>query len=455
MRFMCRASVSVLVAGAIGVGAHGHQPDTAPETAFVDVTLIRPDRVLPSQTVLIRGDRIVEIGPSASVRLSSRVRQVDGRGRFLMPGIADMHVHLRSPVDLLSYLMHGVTTVANLGGAVAGAPDILGYKRLIAGGALIGPTIYTTGPLIDGSPLIFPGVSVKADSPEEADQVVQAQKAAGYDMIKIYQRLKPDVFDALMSRANAERITAIGHVPQTVTLQHALASGMTLVTHGTFFLEPLLDAAMASYDLNGLTPLIDLATRHQVAVMPTMVAEEQRRAVAERGVAGLAEDPEAAFLHPSVLEAWRRTTPAALQKFGRNPALTTRFLRELTRRLSEAGVLLLLGTDAPAAMPGLFPGRSAHDEIRLFVESGLTPLQALAVATDHAGRFVRRHLERPDSFGRIEAGYRADLLLLARNPAEDVANSRTPVGVMVRGHWYAIEELTAIRAAVSAAFRTP
>ncbi|MEW6746190.1 MAG: amidohydrolase family protein [Planctomycetota bacterium] len=416
-------------------------------TAFVDVSVVDVTRgvVVPHQSVLVRAGRIETVGPVQDIRLPRDVHQVDGRGLVLMPGLADMHVHLRSPSELISYLAYGVTTVANLGGAVAEAPDILGYKRLIAAGALIGPTIYTTGPLIDASPLIFKDVSVKADSPEEVRQVVGAHKAAGYDMVKIYQRLEPPVYDALITSAREEGICAVGHVPQTITLMHALESGQAMIAHAAFFLEPLLEESGQAYDLEKLAPLIEAMWSHDVTVMPTLVATLRHPELGDNEFDAVYQHPEMRFLHPSVERVWRQTTPQTLGRYVRDPALTNPFVLLLTKQLHETGVLMLLGTDAPAALPGLFPGLSAHMEMAAFVRAGLTPAEVLEIATRSAGEFVTRHIDPHDFFGEIRAGWRADLVLLRRDPLENLEHALDIAGVMARGRWLTSEDLAALR----------
>ena len=155
--------------------------------AFADVNVIPMDteRVLEKYTVMVQDGVITEMGPSASVEIPQGARVLDGRGAYLLPGLTDFHIHLRSTDELISYLAYGVTTVVHLSGAQQGAPDLLRYRDQLAAGERLGPTLYTSGPLLDGAPPIWPGVSVVATTPEEARDVVVEQKQAGYDFIKV------------------------------------------------------------------------------------------------------------------------------------------------------------------------------------------------------------------------------------------------------------------------------
>jgi len=408
------------------------------------------DHVLEHHTVVVRGERIERVGPAKDVAVPAGAMRIDARGLYLVPGLTDFHVHLNSPSDLASFLAFGVTTVAQLSGGEATAPDILGYKRLIAAGALVGPTIYASGPLIDASPL-YNRVSVAADSPAAARALVASQKQAGYDMVKVYQRLKPDVFDALVAAAREQHIAVVGHVPDQVGLEHALRAGQVLVAHGVFFGVAVLDSA-ERYDLRKLPALVALARQRGVAVTPNIDAEFARLAVSEGGLDSIMSSPETKYLARPVESGWRAQTPEGVLRFAFPPKPAADFLMTLTKALADSGVLIVLGTDYPA-LPGLFPGLGVGDELSNFVRAGLTPFQALSAATRNPGVFVARHIAESERFGEVREGYRADFVLLRANPLVDVANTRRLNGVMVRGRWMPTEAITQLRQALTAQFR--
>jgi hypothetical protein len=292
---------------------------------------------------------------------------------------------------------------------------------------------------------------VAADSPAAARALVASQKQAGYDMLKVYQRLKPDVFDALVAAAREQHIAVVGHVPDQVGLERALRAGQVLVAHGVFFGVAVLDSA-ERYDLRKLPALVALARQRGVAVTPNIDAEFARLAVSEGRLDSIMSSPETMYLARPVESGWRAQTPEGVLRFAFPPKPAADFLMTLTKALADSGVLIVLGTDYPA-IPGLFPGLGVGDELSNFVRAGLTPFQALSAATRNPGVFVARHIAESERFGEVREGYRADFVLLRANPLVDVANTRRPNGVMVRGRWMPTEAITQLRQALTAQFR--
>jgi hypothetical protein len=184
--------------------------------AVVNVTVIPLDseRLLPGHTLIIQDGLIAALGPTAAIRVPAGARRIDGTDRYLMPGMTDAHVHLRDPSELLSYLAHGVTTVVQLSGPSGNVPDVLELRRQVELGSVLGPTIYTSGRILDGDPPIFPGVSMVVRTPDEAERAVVAQLAQGVDLIKVYNNLRTDVLRAVTRVAHAHGATVWGHVPR-------------------------------------------------------------------------------------------------------------------------------------------------------------------------------------------------------------------------------------------------
>ncbi|HEY0255045.1 MAG TPA: hypothetical protein VGC41_26140, partial [Kofleriaceae bacterium] len=213
----------VVIAGCSRAAVIGQPGDTA----IVDVTLVpmTSDAELPHQTVVIRGDAIVAIAP-ASATLAREVKAIDGRGKWLMPGLADMHVHTWRPEDLTMFVAAGVTTIRNMWGT----PLHLAWRRQIAAGRLFGPTIITSGNLIDGKPAAWPG-SFELEDPGQADSLVTTEQAAGYDFVKVVNKLTRPAYEALVHAAEAHHRDVAGHVPWAEGLAGVLAAHQHSVEH--------------------------------------------------------------------------------------------------------------------------------------------------------------------------------------------------------------------------------
>lgn len=188
-------------------------------------------QLLPDHTVVVRGSEIVAVGEAARVSVPDGVQTIDGAGLYLMPGLADMHAHSWLDSDLTLFVAAGVTTVRNM----FGAPTHLDWRARTAAGELLGPTLLTAGPITDGDPPIWPGSTV-ATTAADGERAVMEQKAAGYDFIKVYSRLSLEAYDAIAAAATREQFVFAGHVPSTVPLAHALASGQKSIEHMTGYL---------------------------------------------------------------------------------------------------------------------------------------------------------------------------------------------------------------------------
>ncbi|HKP11648.1 MAG TPA: amidohydrolase family protein [Blastocatellia bacterium] len=431
----------------------------------VNVVTMTRDGLLKDQTVVVEGGKITRVGPSASVRLPRNARRIDGRGKYLMPGLVDFHVHLRDPSELLSYLIHGVTTVVQMSGPTGNVPDVLALRRRIAGGEIAGPNVYTTGRILDGDPAVFPGVSTVVKTPAEARRAVEEQYRAGVDFIKVYNNLTSDVLRAAVEAAHRRGLAVIGHIPRRdgrpQALQTALAAGQDMIAHGEEFFFTYFYGDADSQLNRGLPPqperskipsAVRMVRESGAAVTPNLSFVAMTRRQLD-SLDAVLSDPETRYLHPDVLALWREQNPTRrtdLARFSLRERAKYAFLKELTPALQAGGVLLLLGTDSSA--PGLFPGASAQLELRELVEAGLKPHQALAAGTRNAGQFIKRHVRGAETFGTVAPGQRADLLLLEANPLTKVDNISRIAGVTVRGRWLSKGELEKMRDEAAASF---
>jgi hypothetical protein len=412
------------------------------QTAIItNVSVIPMDRniVLKNQSVVIEGDKISAFGPSKSTKAPLGARVINGRGKFLIPGLTDAHVHLLSPDQFPLYVANGVTTVFNL----EGRPAHLDWRKQIADGRLFGPTIFTSGPIFFGSRTIEAGV-----------KFVDQQADAGFDAFKIVERVSADVFPAVAAEARKRGLLFIGHIPLAVGAESAIAAGQS-VAHADEFLytyfNPNRDrnpqhVRTDELKLKELTGKVRLAN---VIVEPTLVTYRDGIDEATNLDAYL-KKPELKYLAPWVLDSIspEKNRFKAFYKPIDYPRIRELYLfqQKLVRALHDAGVPLLAGTDATDSGP--VAGFAIHDELEEMVNSGLSPFEALKTATVNPAAYLRS----ADKFGTIQIGKRADLLLLNANPLEKIGNTRQIAGVMLRGQWMDAKQTQAMLAALPATY---
>lgn len=462
---MNRALASII--GAVlalpGVRASAQTPPPPPRAiAIVHATVITMADSVPLRdgTILVERDRIVAVGPNGSVRIPAKARIIDAAGKFVLPGLWDMHVHAAVPggEPLLGlYLANGVTGVRDMGGDLA---TIRRWRRKIRSGTLAGPRIVASGPYLQGGPAALPHFVVR--TPEEARAAVDSLARLGADFVKVHELVPPAAFFALARAARSRGLVLAGHVQPGVTNEQAADSGQRSLEHLNGFINPC--SAADSLRLAAAHPLHRYALgecgtadqrpgyRHLATlptwVTPTLVALEM---VAALPGDKLASDTLAHYL-PAVL---REAMAAALEIPTDMPADAGVFGRmlwskrlEVVRGLAGAGVGLLAGTDAP--LPNSIPGFGLHAELEALVRSGLSPWEALRAATAEPARYFAT-----DSIGSIRAGGVADLVVLDANPLIEIRNTRSIAWVVAAGRVYSASGLdrlkvTALRAAGAA-----
>ncbi len=439
------------------IGAESAAP--ADVSAIVDVTVLPMTRheAITHQTVLVEGDRIVAIGSSDTVRVPRNARRIEGAGRYLLPGLIDMHVHFqRRPTegdaphgrlpdyresndDLgVLFVANGVTSVRQMHGHPIG--DEL---RVRSRADWLGPTIYSTGPITDGDPPDHPFARV-VRTPMEAARAVTDDHKKGYVAVKVYNRLTLPVYEAIVTAAAAAKIDVVGHVPDEVGLARAIAVRQATIEHYDSFIlslqpgpyrAPPPDVSWRELreqaNLSKLTAFADQLRREGIWTCPTVVATHFASAEYEQSA-------EMKYMRP----AFRA---ALLQHW--SPSLSSEeeraFALSVVKRLNERGAGLLLGTDSYLVVPGF----SAIQELSYFVDAGLIPYEALQTGTINAARA----LHEQDEVGTIEVGKRADLLLLDGNPLMDISKMKSIAGVMLRGRWIPQSELQNRLEAISTA----
>jgi imidazolonepropionase-like amidohydrolase len=404
--------------------------------AFTHVSVIPMDReaVLPDQTVVVRDGRIAEIGPAARVSVPADVVRVDGRGKYLMPALAEMHAHVpggNAPDAQIGrvlslYAANGIGTIRGM----LGHPRHLALRERIARGEIWAPRLYTSGPSFNGN---------TAQTIDAASAMVREQKAAGYDFLKIHPGVPRPVMDALAATAAEVGLTFAGHVPADVGLLHALELKPRTIDHLDGYIEALArDGAPASQwfgvnltdhvDESRIPAIVQATKAAGTWMVPTEILLEST--TSDEDPAAMAQWPEMRYANPQQVAQWIATKKKMIAEVP--SASRGRFIqarRRLLKALHDAGVPFLLGSDAPQMWN--VPGFSVHRELRVLVAAGLTPYEALASGTRHVATF----LGTLDTAGTVAAGKRADLVLLDGNPLADIRNSSRIAGVMLGGRW--------------------
>ena len=456
-----------LVAGFLPVllaaGACALAPE-APQSAIAisNVTVI--DAVSgerPGQTVLIDGDRIVAAGTADSIYFSA-AEQIDGTGKFLIPGLWDMHVHLTFDDRFTAsmpemFIRYGITSVRDTGGLMEKLAPVV--ERMRAPGA-VAPRVFFSGPLLDGVPVVYDGI----DAPEIGVANLDAEvartrvaelKSQGADFIKIYEMVSPQVFGTLVEAAGAYGLPIAAHVPLSMrastagphvnSMEHLRNVELDCAGNADELLATRRERLSAGEEDSGMalrTFLHNLQRRNAIAafdeercaeVLGTLrntiqVPTARLNALSMFPVFRRDDWPEAfAGLPRAVQEEWSRPSPWVSRDPAQRDLTVAQYTLDMIARMHEAGVPVGAGTDTPIALA--IPGYSLHNELEVLVAAGLSPLEALAAATMQPAKFFS--LE--DEMGAIAPGMRADLVLLDANPITDIRNTRTIDRVIARG----------------------
>lgn len=434
-RFVC-GSAAVLLLGAItaSIPLSAQENPRARAIAFVGANVIPMDReqVLQNQTVIVRDGRITAVGPAASISVPRGSLRIDARGKYLLPGLAEMHGHIPPPsapaafIDnvLFLYVANGITTVRGM----LGAPNQLELRRKANSGALVAPTLYLAGPSFNGN---------SVNSPADAERMVKEQKREGWDLLKVHPGLTRPEYDAMARTAKEAGIHFGGHVPADVGLAHALESGQETIDHLDGYIE-YLDGNKGPLDAARLADAVRRSREAGVWVVPTMALWETLIGVPE--LETLRSFPELKYMPRNMVRGWVEAHENRLRDARFDAAMARRIAENrlrILKALQDGGVRVLMGTDAPQQFS--VPGFSLHRELAKMRQAGLTPYQILESGTRNVGSYF----SSKDDFGTVAVGKRADLLLVDANPLENIANLERRSGVMVRGRWLPQAEIRA------------
>jgi imidazolonepropionase-like amidohydrolase len=417
------------------------------EIVFTSVNVIPMDseRVLENQMVLVKDGKISAMGNK--IKFSKNALVVNAKGKYLMPGLAEMHAHV-PPNDnveshkevLFLFAANGITTIRGM----LGHPSHLVLRSKINSGEIFGPRFYTTGPS-------FNGLSVKTAA--RGSEMVREQKAAGYDFLKLHPGLTKETFRAISSTATEVGIPFVGHVSFGVGVWRAIDAGYSSIDHLDGFVEGMVPGIEAMVEQKtGLFGMFvaDRVDESQIPRLMTALKEKNIWVVPTQSLADrwfdadytgdvFKQDPDIKYMSAQMIAQWidaKKNLMANEQYDAAKIELFIKLRRKLIYECQKNGVGLLLGCDAPQIFN--VPGFSTHNELKYLVDAGLTPYQALRTGTVN----VAKYLNLPDA-GTIKSGAIADLVLMDGNPLADITNSKKVAGVMIRGKWLSKTEIDA------------
>ena len=425
---------------AMVAGVHAAEPPASPAVIAIVGARVIPmtgEQVLDDATVLISNGVIRAVGTADSVKIPKGARVIGAQGKFLLPGLSEMHAHVPSgPTPaytrddvLFLWAANGVTVARGM----LGAPEHLQLRADLAAQRVLGPRLITAGPSFNGN-------SVK--SPEQGAQMVRDQKAAGYDFLKLHPGLSRESFVAIAKTAREVGIEFGGHVSQAVGVQLALEQEQQAIDHlDGYLLAVVPPAAREGQDPNNaglvmkfepsLLPEVVRMTRAAGTWMvPTQTLYDNLLGPVQ--LAELEARPEIRYVPRKLREQYATAKRGMVQDYGVTVEFSQRYVdtrRQLIRALHDGGVGMLLGADSPQIFN--VPGFATHRELQAMVAAGLTPYEALRTATAAPAEFFGTR----GKFGTIVVGAEADLVLLKSDPLQDIANTQSIEAVMVRGRW--------------------
>lgn len=416
------------------------------EVVFRSVNVIPMDseRVLENQTVIVRNGRITAVGDASKVKHGNNALVIDAKGKYLIPGLAEMHAHV-PPIDdiepmkevALLFALKGVTTIRGM----LGHPRHLELRSKLQSGEIVGPRFYTSGPS-------FSGGSIKTT--EDAVKLVRDQKQAGYDFLKLHPGLTKETFAAMAKTAKEVGIPFAGHVSYDVGVWRAIDAGYATIDHLDGFVESLVPGienipeqqngifgmfSSAKADTTRIPKLMTALREKNIWVVPTQALAE-RWFAPDKSPEALKSEPEMIYMAANIRDGWANSKKSLMSNPNYNADAVRNFValrRKLIYECNKNGVGLLLGSDAPQVFD--VPGFSIHHELQYMVDAGLTPYEALKTGTVNVGVFYNRAKE----MGIIKPGAVSDLVLLSGNPLKDIHQTKNIEGVMVGTRWLSKE----------------
>lgn len=471
-----------LIASLLALVPLGRFQATASDTlAITHIAIINLDGKPPTlgMTVLIRQGKISSIVKTGDSQLPKDATQLDGTGKFLIPGLWDMHVHILTPErDFPMFIANGVLGVRNMGGV---PKDVFRWREDVSSGRILGPKMVACGPIVDGPHPAHPEHSMSVTTADDGRRAVQSVKQMGADFVKVYDGLSREAYFAIVEESKRVGLPFEGHVPASITQAEASNAGQRSIEHGIGIVPSLefekdkpaptgyFEEAMRTQNFSLIPEGIAKEGNDELDHFSEQRTEKLYRAfakndtyltptrVVDRGLTFVddiskEDDPRLQYVPASMREDWKPQngmltkyrTPAYIKFRKRNYDMTTKQIL-VARRL---GVSFLAGTDVSAAYT--YPGFSLHDELALFVEAGFTPLEALRTATVNPARFFGT----TDSTGNIEVGKSGDVVILDANPLEDISNTKRVSAIIVGGRLLTRSDLNSLLQKAEAAAKS-
>lgn len=416
--------------------------------AIKDITIVDVEKgiLIPERTVLVVNDRIDKIGPYEKIKIPEGATVIDGQGLYLMPGLVDAHVHYYdAPVFGRVLLANGVLLVRDMG-----MPNeyILPLRDQLNRGEILGPDMVAAGAMLDGISPVIPTISISVSTPEEGRAAVQAQIAAGANMIKVYSKLDRAVYLAIAEEAHRSGIQVVGHVPDTVYIEDAAAAGQSSIEHWFGFdkvIARLLGEQvefqytgigsgfgylmrLEEIDPQALQDVYRRLKKNGVTMDPTVVIFRNWPTVDSLELQSL---PHGEYISHDLFSMWKAQW-AGQTEF---PDLFWQNWAQMVKQMNEAGIPLMVGTDLMC--PGLVPGYSVHEEMQIWQEAGIPPADILRSATLVPAQFMG--LE--NRLGSIQEGRAASMILVRGNPLDDIRNAQQIESIFLRGKYFSREDL--------------
>lgn len=414
--------------------------------ALIGVNLIPVDQpgVLHDQTLIVAQGRIQYFGPRAQTPIPSGAQRLELAGKYVMPGLTDMHVHLADERDLLLLLRHGVTRVRNMAAypgwsSLFGFADALALRRRIQAGELPGPEIFACGPILEGEPAQNSLVKV-IHNPAEAEAAVRETARDGYDCVKVYNHLAAENFAAVEKTARELGLPVMGHVPYEVGLKGALASEMVTIEH----LNPYIDNFASTYRFaeTELDQQAQLTQQAGIYNCPTLVVWDWHPPYDQAEIEKMTQSPHYRYLPEHLRLFWRLSIPSLYELTfddkAAYPAHQLVLSLPMVKKLYQQGAPLLIGTDAN--LTGVYPGSSTLREMELFAQAGLPPATIIRAATLTAAEALKQEADS----GSLTVGKKAELLVLDANPLEEIQNIHRFYGVLSQSRWMPLKQLEAL-----------
>ena len=412
----------------------------------------------PDSYVILNGNRIEQVGTKHHVKIPKDGKVIDASGKFMIPGLWDMHVHTffgewvpgGKEVTLPLFIANGVTGVRDMGSDLE---PILAARKDYEEHRLLGPRLVISGPMLDGPKTQFPA-SIAIATPEDGRRAVQMLKNRGVDFIKIQSYVPRDAYFAIADECKKQTILFAGHVPDAIRASEASNAGQKSFEHliGIFEASSTVEDQLLkgpkgparfldTYDPTHEAAIIQLLAKNQTWQCPTLYWERGQWLV---DVIDVSMDPDAEYAPLLWREkSWPRFTAGIIKDLDTDPvAVRQKFVEhelDMVKKLNQAGVPFLAGTDCPAGVDVL-PGFSLHLELQRFTAAGFKPLQALQAATLNPANF----LDKQNDFGTVEKGKLADLVLLDANPLDDIGNTKKIAAVVADGRYFSRADLDRI-----------